>query len=42
MEEIAFFRPSIDDTEINLIKEALKDHGSAIVARIIWRFVRWI
>ena len=33
MEEIAFFRPSIDDTEINLIKEALKDHGSAIVAR---------
>ncbi|MFC2429155.1 MAG: DegT/DnrJ/EryC1/StrS family aminotransferase [Campylobacter sp.] len=33
MEEIAFFRPSIDDTEINLIKEALKDHGSAIVGR---------
>lgn len=34
MEEIAFYRPTIDEAEITLIKEALKDHGSVIVERL--------
>ena len=34
MEEIAFFKPSIDEAETALIKEALKEHGSVIVDRL--------
>ena len=34
MEEIAFFKPSIDEAETALIKEALKEHGSVIVNKL--------
>ena len=33
MEEIAFYKPTIDDSEIELIREALHDNGPAMVVR---------
>ena len=32
-EDIAFYKPSIDENEIELIKEALKDNGSVMIER---------
>lgn len=34
MDEIAFFRPSIDENEIEFIKEALRDNGAGMIDRL--------